>query len=116
MHTHLQKLAIKYPECKVAKINVNKAKFFVDKLNVQVLPAVLCFIDGVLKQRIIGFESLGNTDTFKTRAIEKKMWKMKFLIRPAGEDLDSESEEEEDYKKTSIFRESNRNDSDSDSD
>ena len=69
-------MSIKYPECHIAKINVERAKFFVNKLNVQVLPAVMCFLDGVLKHKIIGFESFGNIDTFTTRQIEKKLWKI----------------------------------------
>ncbi len=73
-------MAAKYPEVHIAKINVGRAKFFVNKLNIQVLPAVLCFIDGVLKHRIIGFESFGNVDTFTTRQIEKKLWKLSSLI------------------------------------
>ena len=69
-------MAAKYPEVHIAKINVGRAKFFVNKLNIQVLPAVLCFVDGVLKHKIIGFESFGNVDTFTTRQIEKKLWKL----------------------------------------
>lgn len=69
-------MAQKYPEAKIAKINASRAKFFVNKLNVQVLPAVFCFVDGVLKHKIIGFESFGNVDTFTTRQIEKKLWKL----------------------------------------
>lgn len=119
MHSHLRAMALKYPEVKIAKINVERAKFFVNKLNIQVLPAVLCFIDGVLKQKIIGFEAFKNSDTFATREIEKRLWKQRFLTRPAGEDLDSGSENEENEgpnKKTSIFRRSAKNDSGSDSD
>ena len=42
-------------DVKFAKINAEKAKFFVKKLNIQVLPAVLCFVDGILKQRFGSF-------------------------------------------------------------
>ena len=76
-------MAQKYPEVHIAKINVERAKFFVNKLNIQVLPAVLCFVDGILKHRIIGFESFGNLDTFTTRQIEKKLWKLSnFYVNP----------------------------------
>merc|ERR1712231_5474 len=74
MHTHLNKMSMKYPEVKFAKINAARAKFFVTKLNIQVLPAVMCFVDGVLKKKIIGFEMMGNVDTFETRKIEKILW------------------------------------------
>ena len=69
-------MSIKYPEVKFSKINVERAKFFVNKLNVKMLPAVMCFEDGVLKHRIVGFEQLGNTDNFETRVLEKKLWKL----------------------------------------
>jgi thioredoxin-like negative regulator of GroEL len=51
MHKHLQKLAIKYTDVNFAKINVEKAKFFVNKLNIQVLPAVMLFVEGILKHK-----------------------------------------------------------------
>lgn len=120
MHTHLQKLAIKYPDVRFAKINVEKAKFFVNKLQVQVLPAVLCFEDGILKCKVIGFEQLGNTDNFATRVLEKKLWKLEFLKKPDDEEDESGSENEDEKrattKKSSIFGRSNNNDRDSDSD
>lgn len=65
-----------YLDVKFAKINAEKAKFFVKKLNIQVLPAVLCFNEGILKNRIVGFEQLGNTDTFETRVLEKYLWRL----------------------------------------
>ena len=58
---------------------MEKAKFFVKKLNIQVLPAVLCFVDGILKHRIIGFEHFGNNDNFETRILEKYLWKLSMI-------------------------------------
>ena len=46
-----KKIAMKYTDVKFCKINVEKAKFFVNKLGIQVLPAVLCFVDGILKHK-----------------------------------------------------------------
>lgn len=106
MHAHLLKLAHNYMDVKFAKINAEKAKFFVKKLNIQVLPAVLCFVDGILKNRIIGFEQFGNGDNFETRSLEKYLWKLKFLKKPDHEyDSDGEangSDEEKNVKKSSI--------------
>jgi hypothetical protein len=109
-------MSTKYPEVNFAKINAAKAKFFVNKLNIQVLPAVLCFVDGVLKHRIIGFEMFNNNDDFTTRSFEKKLWKFRFLTRPAGEDLDSgsENEEEEIVRRETKFRSAPRKNNDSD--
>lgn len=47
----LQALTKKYFETKFAKINVDKAKYFVEKLKIRVLPAVLCFKNGVVVDR-----------------------------------------------------------------
>ncbi|ELU09971.1 hypothetical protein CAPTEDRAFT_221824 [Capitella teleta] len=73
MDTHLKVLAEKYFETKFAKINVTKAKFFVDKLKIRVLPAVVCFNKGVVVDRIVGFDDLGNTDSFPVSVLEHRL-------------------------------------------
>jgi len=47
----VQTLAPQNFETKFAKLNVEKAKFFVDKLKIRVLPAVICFENGVVVDR-----------------------------------------------------------------
>ena len=55
-------------------MNVDNAPFLVTKLKVQVLPCVICFINGISVDRIVGFEGLGYTpDTFKTRDLEARL-------------------------------------------
>lgn len=49
----MQTLASRHFETKFAKINVVKAKFFVDKLKIQVLPAVICFKNGIVIDRFM---------------------------------------------------------------
>jgi len=51
----LQTLAPQHFETKFAKINVEKAKFFVNKLKIQVLPAVICFEKGIVIDRFIDY-------------------------------------------------------------
>jgi thiol-disulfide isomerase/thioredoxin len=121
MSSHLDKLAKKYAEVTIVKLNVNKAKFFVTKLAIQVLPAVMLFENGVLKHKIIGFDQLGQSDSFSTRTLEKKMWSLEFIKKPESEyDVasDAESDDEDErrgYKKTtSIVSKSDRYDYDSD--
>ena len=53
VETCLQTLAPQHFETKFAKIDVEKAKFFVDKLKIRVLPAVICFENGVVIDRCI---------------------------------------------------------------
>ncbi|XP_071120956.1 uncharacterized protein LOC143083072 [Mytilus galloprovincialis] len=70
MDTHLEALATKHFETKFAKINVDICKFFVEKLKIRTLPAVFCFINGQVVDKITGFEELGNTDDFQTSTLE----------------------------------------------
>ena len=49
--------------------------FLVVKLGVKVLPCVLCFIDGIVIDRVVGFDDLGNQDTFQTEVLERRLLK-----------------------------------------
>jgi len=113
MNSHLQKLALKYDSIKFAKVNVDKAKFFVDKLKIQVLPALICFVDGIVRDKIIGFDELGGGDSFPTQLLEKRLRK-KGIIKREDADDDENGSEDEDKKKTIFSRGNNQNDSDSD--
>jgi len=73
MDKHLQEMASRHFETKFIKINVEKAPFLVDRLKVQVLPCVLSFVDGANVDRVVGFEDLGNTDSFTTAALELRL-------------------------------------------
>ncbi|XP_033751800.1 phosducin-like protein 3 [Pecten maximus] len=75
MDTHLEKLSKTYFETKFSKINVDNAKFFVEKLKIRMLPALICFNKGIVCDRVIGFEELGNTDSFQTMLLEKRLGK-----------------------------------------
>lgn len=56
---HLRKIAINHGETKFVKLNAQKAPFFIQKLGIKVLPTLCCFINGVLKDKIVGFDELG---------------------------------------------------------
>jgi len=45
----------------------------VEKLQIKVLPCVVCFVGGVSKDRLIGFEELGNDDEFTTATLELRL-------------------------------------------
>jgi thioredoxin-like negative regulator of GroEL len=53
-------------------LNAEKSPFFVQKLAVKMLPSVICFIDGVAVDRVVGFSELGNTDEFKTIELTRR--------------------------------------------
>ena len=78
----MQALAPKHLDTRFLRINVEHAPFLVTKLKIQVLPCVLAFVDGVSRERIIGFEGLGyNEDTFTTKDLEARLLKAGVLIR-----------------------------------
>ena len=57
---------------------------------IRVLPTVLCFVDGKVVDRIVGFEELGGIDDFKTGALEKRLEKCGVIAKAAqGEDKEA---------------------------
>lgn len=67
---HLTILAKQYIATKFTKIDAEKAKFFVAKLGVCVMPCICCFEDGKMVGRIDGFDLLGGVDEFPTEVLE----------------------------------------------
>ena len=70
---HLERLAPKWLGTRFARVEASDAPFFVTRLKVKVLPAVLCFVDGACSGRVVGFDELGGTKDFSTRAFEKAL-------------------------------------------
>ncbi|KAH3889667.1 uncharacterized protein LOC127850179 [Dreissena polymorpha] len=104
---HLKMLTEKYFETRFAKINVDKAKFLVEKLKIRVLPAVLCFKKGIVVDRVVGFDELGGTDSFQTIVLERRLSQSGVIEMAEGEQ----------QKKTIFgFSDSKTNDNDSSDD
>ena len=76
---HLKKICIEHIEARFVKINAEKAPFFVGKLQIKMLPTIICFIDGIAVDRIVGFEELGNKDDFPTLAMIRRLVQAKVL-------------------------------------
>lgn len=76
---HLRIIAYHHAECKIIHINVANAPFLVNKLQVQVLPAVIMFKDGVKVDEMVGFTDLGDRDDFDTVALTRRLAKAKVL-------------------------------------
>lgn len=70
MDKHLAKLAPKYFSTRFIRVFVENVPWLVERLSVKVLPCVISFRDGVSKDRVIGFEELGNSDVFDTAVLE----------------------------------------------
>lgn len=79
MDMHLAKLAPNHVECKIVKINADKAPFFVAKMQVFVIPSVLAFVDGMCVGRLQGFDGLteglppGREDEWPTDALAERL-------------------------------------------
>jgi len=71
--TMLQSLAIKYFSTRFFRVFVENVPWLVEKLAIKVLPCVICFVDGVSKDKLIGFEQLGNSDKFNTAVLELRL-------------------------------------------
>lgn len=55
------------------KVDVENTPFLVDKLHIRVLPCIMAFVNGISKDKLIGFESFGNSDSFTTAALEWRL-------------------------------------------
>lgn len=75
MDKHLAKLAEKHFMTRFIRIDVDNAPFLVEKLKIQILPCVVCFVDGISVDRVIGFQDLGQSDTFSTSLLENRLSK-----------------------------------------
>ncbi|KAI0832345.1 thioredoxin-like protein [Trametes gibbosa] len=73
MDRHLARIAPKYFNTLFIRVFVENVPWLVERLGIQVLPCVMTFINGVSKDRIVGFEDLGNTDQFDTATLEWKL-------------------------------------------
>jgi len=70
---HFQRIAQFHKETRFISLNAEKSPFFIAKLQIQVLPAVICFMDGVAIDRLVGFEDFNNKDDFPTLAMTRRL-------------------------------------------
>lgn len=70
---HLSMIVKKHTEALICKIDAEKCPFFITKLQIQCLPTIISFIDGIAVDRIIGFEELGGVDEFPTLALIRRL-------------------------------------------
>ncbi|KAJ7904639.1 thioredoxin-like protein [Mycena olivaceomarginata] len=73
MDKHLAKLAPKYFNTRFSRVFVENVPWLVERLGIKVLPCVICFVDGISKDRLVGFEELGNSDAFATAVLELRL-------------------------------------------
>lgn len=70
MDKHLNSLARKHFKTRFIKVSAPDSPFFTVKLDIQMLPCVVCFVNGVSVHRVVGFEGLGGLDDFPTDNLE----------------------------------------------
>jgi len=85
LDSHMPKLAYEHPEALFIKIDVKKAGFLVSNLKLKVLPTIIFFEHGVARDRLTGFEELGNTDDFKTEVLARRLCKYNAIYLNEGE-------------------------------
>ena len=92
---HLKILAQKYFDTKFVKLSAPDSPFFVEKLQVRMLPCLIIFRDGVTCDRITGFEELGRTDDFSTHVFERRLKQARALKKKAKTESDDENDDED---------------------
>ncbi|EKM80150.1 hypothetical protein AGABI1DRAFT_113355 [Agaricus bisporus var. burnettii JB137-S8] len=84
MDRHLARLAPKYFHTRFIRVFVENIPWLVERLSIKILPCVICFVDGVSADRLIGFEELGNNDGFETAALELRLLNAGVIGKPNG--------------------------------
>lgn len=82
MDKHLASLAPKYFSTIFIRVFVENVPWLVQRLDIRVLPCVMCFVGGVSTDKIVGFEALGNTDEFQTATLELRLKQNGSLTTP----------------------------------
>lgn len=70
---HLKMIASKHIETKFIYINAEKAPFLAQRLNIVLLPTIVCMKDNYTLDMIEGFDELGGTDDFPTAVLEQRL-------------------------------------------
>jgi len=73
MDKHIDTISKKHFRTRFFRVDVANVPWLVTKLKIQVLPCVMVFMDGNFKDRIVGFEELGNGDDFDTVTLELRL-------------------------------------------
>ncbi|KAI6035139.1 thioredoxin-like protein [Pisolithus orientalis] len=85
MDKHLAKLAPKYSATRFLRVFAENVPWLVQRLGIKVLPCVMSFMDGVMKDRLIGFEEIGNSDIFETAVLELRLSQSGVLQKAADQ-------------------------------
>ncbi|KAF9519525.1 hypothetical protein BS47DRAFT_1336960, partial [Hydnum rufescens UP504] len=87
MDKHLEILAPRHFSTRFVRVFVENVPWLVEKLQIKILPCVVCFINGVSRDRLIGFEEIGNDDSFTTSALELRLSQSGVISAPQSKSL-----------------------------
>jgi thioredoxin-like negative regulator of GroEL len=82
---HLALLAAKHLEAKFIKLDAEKSPFLAERLQIVVLPTIVCTKDNFTLDTVEGFTELGNTDEFTTETLEKRLALKGAILYDGGE-------------------------------
>jgi hypothetical protein len=70
---HINKIVRDHEECRFVRLDAEKAPFFITKLQIQMLPTIIMFIDGIAADRITGLDDLGGVEDFPTINLVRRL-------------------------------------------
>lgn len=70
---HLSALAKKHIETRFIKVDAEKSPFVSERLQIHVLPTILCTKDAKVEHRFEGFDEMGGRDDFTTAELERRL-------------------------------------------
>eukprot|EP01132_Coremiostelium_polycephalum_P005231 gene5231-6512_t len=70
---HFEMLSKFHLSTSFLKIDAERAMFFIEKLKIRVLPTIVCFHNGIVADRIVGFDEFGGKDDFKVEVLAKRL-------------------------------------------
>ena len=99
----------------MASLWLQDAPFFTVKLQVQVLPCMVLFHNGVALDRVVGFDDFGGKDDFSLAAVERRLLSSA-VVKAAPQNEDSDDDLQEHVRKSVHVSKPQRTASDEDSD
>ena len=77
---HMFLICKEHVEARFVRIDAEKCPFFIQKLQIQMLPTLVLFENGVAIDRIVGFDEVGGDDDFPTMNMVRRLVKGGVLI------------------------------------
>ncbi|MES1907737.1 MAG: hypothetical protein MHM6MM_000795 [Cercozoa sp. M6MM] len=75
MDERLREIAPRQLKTRFVRMDADSSPFFVAKLAIRTLPTLVCFVDGLAVDRVVGFGELGGTDDFSATTLENRLLK-----------------------------------------